>query len=85
MIRMEDDRLPKKVLKSTQKSLEKDLWENQGREEIKKGRWENGVAEDARRMGVRGWRRAAEDREGWRQKLGKARGEGGGSIWAVEP
>ena len=36
-------------------------------------RWEDGVAEDARNMGIRNWRRVAVDRVDWRRRLVEAR------------
>ena len=36
-------------------------------------RWEDGVGEDARDMGIRNWRRVAVDRVDWRRRLVEAR------------
>ena len=36
-------------------------------------RWEDGVAEDARDMGIRNWRRVAVDRLDWRRRFVEAR------------
>ena len=64
-MRMEDGRNPKRALLGT-------LEETRPRGRPRK-RWEDGVAEDARGMGIRNWRRAAMDRVDWRRRLVEAR------------
>ena len=40
-------------------------------------RWMDGIEEDLRKLGVRGWRREALDREAWRSVLTAARAHNG--------
>jgi hypothetical protein len=40
-------------------------------------RWEDGVIQDIRVLGVKNWRKAAMDREDWRKLLKKARAHTG--------
>jgi hypothetical protein len=40
-------------------------------------RWEDGVMEDARKLGERNWRNAARNRDSWRKLLKKALAQNG--------
>jgi hypothetical protein len=40
-------------------------------------RWEDGVMEEARKLGERNWRNAARNRDGWRKLLKKALAQNG--------
>ena len=64
-MRMEDGRNPKRALLGTREGMRP-----RGRP---RKRWEDGVAENARNMGIRNWRRAAMDRVDWRRRLVEAR------------
>ena len=64
-MRMEGGRNPKRALLGT--------WEGTRPRGRPRKRWEDGVAEDARDMGIRNWRRVAVDRVDWRRRLVEAR------------
>jgi hypothetical protein len=71
---MNKERIPKKILYST----------TGGRRRAGKprNRWIDAVEEDAKKlMGVRNWKRAAQDREEWRGLIGEAKAR----HWAVAP
>jgi hypothetical protein len=66
IIRMEEERIPKKVLNGKFHNTRA-----VGRPRI---RWEDAVRKDALQiLGTRGWRRRAENREEWRQLLREAK------------
>ena len=60
---MEDGRNLKRALLGT--------WEGTRPRGRLRKRWEDGVAEDARGMGIRDWRRVAVDRVDWRRDVYK--------------
>jgi hypothetical protein len=57
--RMEDSRMPKRVMREKIYTREK-----RGRPKV---RWLGDVQEDIQEMGIEGWRRNAQDRDQWRQ------------------
>ena len=61
VMRMEDGRNPKRALLG--------IWEGTRPRGRPRKRWEDGVAEDARDMGIRNCRRVATDRVDWRRRL----------------
>jgi len=70
VVRMPDNRLPKRALDSRM----------QGRRPNRRPRkrWEDGVTEDAQNLiGVRTWRRVALDRQCWRRKIKEAKAQFG--------
>ena len=68
-MRMDDNELPEKI-----------LWTNpggqRGRDRLK-SRWIDGIEEDARKLGCRNWRAAAQDRGRWRHLLEEAQAHQG--------
>ena len=53
----------------------------EGRRSRGRPSWFDDVEKDLRKMGVRCWRRQAEDREGWRRVIKEAQGP----TWTVVP
>ena len=64
VIRMEEQRPTRRVLVAVVERRRQ-----RGRPKL---RWEDGVMEDARKMGERNWRNAARNRESWQKFLKKA-------------
>jgi hypothetical protein len=63
--RMEDSRMPKRVMRQKICTRRK-----RGRPKV---RWLEDVQEDLREMGIEGWRRKAQDRDQWRRIAQKAK------------
>jgi transcription termination factor 2 len=67
--RMEDSRMPKRVMREKIYTRRK-----RGRPKV---RWLEDVQEDLRGMGIEGWRRKAQDRDQWRRIAQEAKADVG--------
>ena len=68
-MRMEEDNATRRLT-----LLRPDGGRRRGRPKL---RWMDGIEEDLRKLGVRGWRKKALDREAWRSVLTAARAHNG--------